>query len=189
MNFLRIMGGCFLVAGAAVFVTVPILRIMGGAWIFTGVLLLTIGQFAAKGAAHRKQLLATGKPGRATILHVTDTGVTINNSPRVRIQARIEVAGEPAIEAKTAMMVSRLSVPRAGEVYAVRFDPKNPNDFILTGSSSEPGSSGGSAGRGVGSGEVDDTIAALERLTALRDRGALTPTEFEAQKRKLLGES
>jgi Short C-terminal domain len=35
----------------------------------------------------------------------------------------------------------------------------------------------------------DTLLGQLERLTALRDKGALTHAEFETQKRKLLGES
>jgi hypothetical protein len=35
----------------------------------------------------------------------------------------------------------------------------------------------------------DATIDALEKLTALRDRGVLTPEEFEAQKKRILGET
>jgi uncharacterized membrane protein YeaQ/YmgE (transglycosylase-associated protein family) len=33
----------------------------------------------------------------------------------------------------------------------------------------------------------DDAMAQLERLAALRDRGAITPEEFEAKKAELLG--
>jgi Short C-terminal domain len=33
-----------------------------------------------------------------------------------------------------------------------------------------------------------DTVSQLERLTVLRDRGVLSPDEFEAQKKKILGE-
>lgn len=34
---------------------------------------------------------------------------------------------------------------------------------------------------------VDDVVASLERLVRLRDAGALTPAEFEAQKARILG--
>jgi hypothetical protein len=179
MKFLRVMGLCFLVAGSAVCFVTPILRLMGGIWIGVGVLLIVIAQKAAAAAAHRQRLLQTGKVGEATILHVADTGVTINNNPRVRLKVRIQVPGEAPIEATNAMMVSRVGVPRVGEVYDVRFDPKNPNDFAFASASSR--SSAPSGG--------DDVIGQLERLTALRDKGALSPDEFEAQKRKVLGET
>jgi Short C-terminal domain len=55
----------------------------------------------------------------------------------------------------------------------------------------------GAAGFGTGAtgfgpppgGEVDDTISQLERLSALRARGALSEEEFEQQKRRILGEA
>lgn len=34
---------------------------------------------------------------------------------------------------------------------------------------------------------VDDVVASLERLVKLRDAGALTQAEFEAQKARILG--
>jgi hypothetical protein len=183
MTLLRIMGACFVVAGAAVLLFMePILRIMGGAWLGVGVVLLVVGQFVASAAAHKQRLLHTGKPGQATILEVADTGVTVNNNPRVRVRVRIQVAGEPAVEATHAVTVSRVAVPRAGEIYDVRFDPQNPNDFVFSSSSSSSSSSPPAAA-------ADDTLDRLERLTALRDDGALSPEEFEAQKRKLLGSS
>lgn len=39
----------------------------------------------------------------------------------------------------------------------------------------------------LGDDGVDDVVASLERLVKLRDAGALTPEEFEAQKARILG--
>ncbi len=47
--------------------------------------------------------------------------------------------------------------------------------------------SGSSASGVTGSTGTGDSIAALERLTALYERGALSKEEFEAEKRKILG--
>ena len=143
---------------------------------------------ARRGEAHRQALLQTGKAGEATVLEVHDTGVTINNNPRVRLKVRIDVPHEPPVEGTHAMLVSRVGVPRIDEVYEVRFDPKNPNDFTFAPSSSasspsrstwSPPASGPTTG--------SDTLSQLERLEALRERGALTEAEFTEQKRKILG--
>lgn len=179
MKFLRIMGACFLVAGVAVLVAVPMLWVMSVIWIAVGVFLIVLAQKFASAEANRLRLLATGKAGNATILEVTDTGVTINNNPRVRLRVRIEVAGELPFEATHAMTVSRLHVPSVGEVYDVRFDPKDPNNFAFAQRSAA----------GTGGSEHVDTISRLERLAALRASGALTAEEFQQQKRKLLGEA
>lgn len=53
--------------------------------------------------------------------------------------------------------------------------------------------SGGTSGlsglqmSGLQFGAPDDSVSKLERLAALRDRGALTEAEFAAEKKKLLG--
>jgi hypothetical protein len=188
-TLLRLMGACFVLAGAGVLLFMePLMRIMGGAWVGVGVVLLVIAQFVASAAAHKQRLLHTGKPGRATILEVVDTGVTVNRNPRVRLHVRIEVDGEPAVEGTHAVTVSRLEVPRTGEVYDVRFDPQNPNDFVFAASSAGRRAAI-AAPTAAPVAAADDTLGQLERLAALRDDGALTPEEFEAQKRKLLGSS
>ena len=183
--FLRIMGACFVLGGLAFAIFMPVVRLMGTLWVGVGVLLLVIAQVVAAGAAHRNRLLATGKAGRATILAIADTGVTVNNSPRARVTVRIDVPGEPPLEGQRAMMVSRVSPPRVGSVYAVRFDPKNPSDFVFedhAASSYAPAASYAPSG-GVGG---DELLGELERLAALRNTGALTSDEFEQQKRRLL---
>src|SRR2546423_1746385 len=127
--FLRLMGAGFVLGGLYFAIFMPIVRLMGSIWIGVGVVLIVVAQVVAAGEAHRKKLLHTGKQGRATVLAVTDTGITVNKSPRVRVRVRIEVPGEPPVEGQRGMMVSRISPPRVGSVFGVRFDPKNPNDF------------------------------------------------------------
>jgi hypothetical protein len=87
------------------------------------------------------------------------------------------------------MLVSRVSVPRHGEVYDVRFDPQNPNDYTFApesaGASSRSSSLPSAISRPSSGG---DTLSQLERLEALREKGALTQAEFEAQKRKVLAQ-
>ena len=45
----------------------------------------------------------------------------------------------------------------------------------------------GQPGAQPAAGAGDDSISKLERLSALRDSGALTDAEFDAQKRQILG--
>jgi hypothetical protein len=185
MTFLRLLGAGFLLAGAAVCVFSPELMSMGIAWVVTGSVLLGTAQVVASSAAKHEGLLQTGKAGRATILSATDTGVTLNNNPRVRFRVRIEVPGDPPIEATCALVVSRVAVPRVGEVLPVRFDPQRPDDFVFAPASPPPSSASTSPPPRT---HGDDLLGPLERLADLRDRGALSPEEFAAAKRKVLGE-
>ena len=188
MNSTSGMGAFFVVLGSAACIFEPLLRLVGIGSIGVGFVVIVIGY---KAAAHRARLLQTGTLGTATILDFTDTGVRYNNNPSMRLKVRIQVPGEAPFEATNMLTVSRFAVPREGEGYYVLFDPQNPNDFIFaprdrtplpTSGSHQLSSSSTSAGEG-------DTIGQLERLAVLRDKGALSPEEFEAQKRKLLGET
>ena len=84
-------------------------------------------------AARRKRLKAVGVPGTATIDSVSDTGVTINNSPRVRYNCTVSsAAGGAPYKASTTVLISRLDRPvPVGTVLAVKIDPDNPQNFIF----------------------------------------------------------
>jgi hypothetical protein len=84
---------------------------------------------------NRQRLLATGLPGTALITAVHDTGVTVNNNPRVRFDVMITPAtGMPAFAASTTKLLSRLVAPTSmiGTTHPVRYDPNNAADFIFT---------------------------------------------------------
>jgi hypothetical protein len=180
--FLRFMGAAFVVAGLGVVVFGPEVRAMGVAWLVTGGLILGVQRYVGTAEDAQARILATGKAGRATILEVVDTGVTLNKNPRVRLKVRIDVPGEPPIEASQAVFVSRLAAPRVGEVRDVKFDPQRPDDFAFA-----PGTAASTVATSPPT-RTEDRIGQLERLANLRDRGALSPEEYEAGKRKLLAE-
>ena len=185
MIFLRILGAAFLLAGIAVCFAEPVLLAMGIAWVAAGILILALAWWFTSASDKQTRLLATGKAGRATILAFSDTGITVNKVPRVRLKVRIEVPGEPPIEASQAMFVSRFAPPRVGEVHEVRFDPQQPNDFAFAPASASPVATSPVA-TSPDATRTDDRLGQLERLANLRDRGALSHEEFESAKRKLL---
>lgn len=71
----------------------------------------------------RKQLRMTGVKGTARVLSVSDTGITINNSPF----AKITIEVKPGITAQFSATVGRLNIPRAGDTIEVVYDPSNPS--------------------------------------------------------------
>jgi hypothetical protein len=95
------------------------------------------------GGRKRKQRLEeAGVNAPAQVVGVRDTGVTVNNNPRVAITLQVSPTdGSPAFEVSTKKTVSRVAIPRAGDAYAVRYDPEDPENFIIgpaTGSASAP---------------------------------------------------
>ena len=78
------------------------------------------GRGAGGRAAH---LLEHGKRCPGTVLSVEDTGMTVNDNPRVKMHVRAEPAGEPSFEFEKTATVSRVQIPRAGDRCAVFYDP------------------------------------------------------------------
>ena len=72
-------------------------------------------------------ILAIGTPATGTIVRLVDTGRTINDDPVVEFVVRVVPSGEPAYEARTRALVSRLDVPQVqpGRVVPVKYDPKD----------------------------------------------------------------
>ena len=79
------------------------------------------------------RLQKTGIPGTATILEVRDTGVTINNSPQVKLIVEIKNTFGQKYQATIRALVSRLN-PHAfspGMQIPVKIDPKNEKNVVI----------------------------------------------------------
>jgi hypothetical protein len=78
-----------------------------------------------------RRLKAHGIEADATILAVSDTGVTVNKNPYVKLRLRVEPMGMAAYETEVKAMVSRVSIPRLGDGVRVKFDPNKPEEVIV----------------------------------------------------------
>ena len=85
--------------------------------------LLTSGKY--------RRLKAHGMEADATILAVSDTGVTLNKNPYVKLRLRVEPIGMALYETEAKAMVSRVAIPRPGDGVRVKFDPNKPEDVIV----------------------------------------------------------
>lgn len=130
--------------------------------------------FAGWDAIGAADLLYAGRRAPAVVLDVEDTGVTVNNNPRVRLRLRVEPKGETPFEVERKIVVSRLAIPRAGERLDVAYDLADPDKLTFR----------------IGELTVDasssDRLEQLERLTRLHRDGALTDAEFAAEKARIL---
>ena len=123
-------GVIFVGAGLAVLVLWPGLVIMAVIWIALGLFFLVLGFRSARKDKEDKKLLRTGMRANAIVTDVRDTGVTVNQSPRVELTLQVLPDGAPAFELKAKRVVSRVSVPRVDETYAIRYDPEHPERFV-----------------------------------------------------------
>jgi hypothetical protein len=78
--------------------------------------------------------------------------------------------------------VSRVQIPRAGDRCVVFYDPADPQGKNGITFDAVPGMA-----EAAPEGD-DDPLAKIEKLGNLRDRGLITPDEFEPQTRRLLDE-
>lgn len=157
-----------------------------------------------------EELMATGSKAVGTVVSVQDTGMTVNDNPRVKMTFRIEpVDGSPAFDAQKTRTVSRIEIPRQGERYPVWYDRAEPaktwmfstvaddsgremlrqlfgdaaNTFVGMDAPAAPAA----LVAPVGAAQGQDTVETLKQLADLHQQGLLTEEEFAAQKKKLLG--
>jgi hypothetical protein len=73
-------------------------------------------------------LMATGKQGEATILALQDTGMRINDNPRVAIVMEVRIPGYPPYQVQKTITLEliRMSQVQVGSVVAVMADPTQP---------------------------------------------------------------
>jgi hypothetical protein len=110
-----------------------------GIYIAMGMLLLFGGMFYLfyrlffKGMINTARLQKTGTPGKATILEVRDTGVTINNNPQVKLVLEVKNSFGQKYTTQTRVLVSRIN-PNAympGMEVPVKIDSKNEMNVVI----------------------------------------------------------
>lgn len=161
-----------------------------------------------------RRLVAEGGTAIGTVTGITDTGVTVNRNPRVVLTLQIvpEDGTAPFVGQK-AVVVSRVDLPRRGQCYPVWYDRSDPTRFAVGTSVDSDASAevrrlfekaGAATSSAAGSvpaatafppatpdmaapEAAADPLDRLAKLHSLYKVGALTYTEYEQQKAKLLG--
>ena len=152
-----------------------------------------------------KNLFETGSKGVGVVLTVHDTGMTINENPRVKMSFRIEpLDGTPAFEAEKTATVSRVEVPRTGDRYPVWYDAADQTSWAyatitdgqgreqirqMFGAQAETITGVGSPAAASAPQEpAADPLDRLKKLNDLHTAGAVTDAEFEEKKAAILAE-
>ena len=134
-----------------------------------------------------QRLMLHGDHAMGEILAVRDTGVTINNNPRVHLQIEVRPStGEPFRAEKT-ITVSRLAIPRPGDQVQVWWDREDRSKFAIGLRAEQPNAPVVTAAAvDVPTGAPTALTDTLERLARLRAQGALSDQEFETAKMRAL---
>jgi hypothetical protein len=172
---------------------------------------LPYGLSRRRKGAKAVELVQHGKRCRGVVVSVEDTNWTVNDDPRVKITVRAEPDGEPPFTIEKTAVVSRVAIPKAGDTCVVFYDPSDPQHKNGITFDQVPGFAASAAaqpdervaqaqrlasdltaamaGRTDGAtADDDDPLEKIEKLGELRDKGLITPAEFEEQKARLLRE-
>jgi hypothetical protein len=153
-----------------------------------------------------ENLLATGSKGIGTVLNVQDTGMTMNDNPRIKMTFRIEpLDGSAPFDAEKTKVVSRVQIPRSGDRYPVWYDPTDAESWAFATIDNDEGRQQirqlfGAAAEtvtGMGSPAVaaapapspaPDPVERLRKLDELLKAGVLTEAEFAEKKAEILAQ-
>lgn len=125
------------------------------------------------------------------IASVNDTGVTINENPRVRLTVDYRRPDHTTAQVEKEMVVPRLNIPRPGQPVTLWYDPYGNEAIVEFDAAADAAVTPESAAAtpesdiGVPLDAPVGLIAALERLAALHRDGELTDEEFAQAKTHL----
>jgi len=160
-------------------------------------LLLPLRRF---GRSKTEELEEKGRQAPGVVTAVRDTGVTINQNPRVHVDVRVEPPGEEPFPVTHTATISRVSLPRTGDHVTVIYDPGDHSKAEVRFAPPPPvapstplgmpatWSPGAPPPRAATPGQDPAALEKLQKLGELHASGVLTDAEFAAQKAKLLGE-
>jgi hypothetical protein len=128
-----VMGVAFLVIAGGAGIVGSTFNILGLTFTGVGVLLFVIGIGMARSSGRRRAVLQSGLPGMATVTALSDTGVTINDSPLANIQFLVQVPGRAPYPVTKRMTLPRLMVGRVapGVTVPVKVDPTDPEEIVI----------------------------------------------------------
>ena len=120
-------GAVIATAGSAgTYITIGVLAFLGG-------MFYLFYRLFFKGMINTARLQKTGLSGKATILEIKDTGVTINNSPQVKLTLEVKNSLGQKYTTHCRVLVSRIN-PNAylpGMEVPVKIDPKNDMNVVI----------------------------------------------------------
>jgi hypothetical protein len=91
------------------------------------------------GRKRKRRLEEAGVNAPAQILAVQDTGVTVNNNPRIKLTLAVSPQdGSAPFEVTHKQLVSRVAIPRAGDAVMVRYDPEDHENLVIGASGAGP---------------------------------------------------
>lgn len=130
---LLVVGVALAVALGSVIYAGPAMIITGGILAIVGLILIVVGVIVGRRGAATDQLLASGIPGTAQIIGLTQTGMYLNENPQVSMNLLITLPGRPPYAATRKEFVPLILLGRlsSGVPLAVRVDSLDPQRVAI----------------------------------------------------------
>jgi hypothetical protein len=161
--------------------------------------------FGKKKREQAMNLFQNGSRAIGTITQVQDSGMTVNDDPRVKMHFRVEpLDGSAPFDAEKTKTVSRVEIPRAGDRFPVWYDPQDRDTFAYATINDDQGRAqirqmfgtaaetitgiGAAAPATVAAPAQPDPIEQIRKLDELRAAGVLSDEEFQQKKTELLAQ-
>jgi hypothetical protein len=139
-RYMIIMGIFFLVLGGAFVLVLGGIPYAGGGMLLTGGIFIIVGGALAvigfmvnRGAGSTDNLLATGVSGTATLTGVTQTGMYLNEQPRIKMDMLVQLPGQLPYAAEHSEFVPLILLSRVqpGATLPVRVNPAQPAKVVI----------------------------------------------------------
>lgn len=78
-----------------------------------------------------KRINEIGESAEALVLDISDTGISINLNPKIRLTLKVYPKDREPYVATVSQVVSRITVPRVGDRLNVKYDPNDPAKVII----------------------------------------------------------
>ncbi|MCL4506258.1 MAG: hypothetical protein M1434_15450 [Chloroflexi bacterium] len=119
-----------LIGQALLTTLVPILLIT----IVSIVIIIFVVRRLSGNTGANRALMATGETAQATILNMWDTGVSINDNPRIGMLLEVRPANRPAFQVEIKQVVSRVQTAQyqPGQMLEVKYDPNDTKKVVIS---------------------------------------------------------
>lgn len=115
-----------------------------------------------------RALLQNGQTAQAVILNMWDTGVSINDNPRIGMKLEVRPPNGAPFQAEVKQVISRLSASQyqPGQMLEVKYDPANPSKVAI--SAIIAGGAAGAYGVGMQAAAAPSPAAAAQLQATLK---------------------
>lgn len=184
-------------------------KMFGGIFVAVSLLLIflwiTGASWGRRKLEQAQNLMATGAHGTGTYLNIRDTGMYVNDNPRVEMTVQVQPDdGSAPFTVSKREVISRYAFPQIGSTFDVWYDRNDPSQWV-SGSSAQmgvqsvlgmgapamaaaaaPAAAAAAAAAAAPAPAAADSLDELSKLNELRLKGALSDAEFESAKKRIL---